>query len=193
MLEFFFGIQGTSPPVSTVSGELLLPVMGITVIVALIINIKRKTGDARTLFWIVLIIYIFALIELFFFPIPCYPSEFAAAREVSHPRLNYIPFVNILGAPAFLIVRNLLGNILVFVPLGFFVPYMVKGKEKIGKSVLVVFLSAIFVELLQFIGSFLIFQMAWKIVDIDDIIMNTIGGLMGIVCYLLFRKVRAKR
>ncbi len=186
MLEVFFGITGAQPPISVITGEMMLPVTAIALVIAIIVNIKRKTGVIRTLFWVAVILYMSALIELFFFPIPCYPSEWAVGREYSNPSVNFVPFVNILSAQHFVIVRNLLGNILVFVPLGFLVPYMIKGEKKIKKTAFVVVSSSVGVELIQFIGSFLIFRMGWKVVDIDDVIMNTIGGLIGILCYSIF-------
>jgi len=189
MLEIFFGITGAQPPISVITGEMMLPVTAIAFLIAMIVNIKRKTGVVRTLFWVAIILYISVLIELFFFPIPCYPSEWAVGREYTKPSMNFVPFVNILSTQPFVIVRNLFGNILVFVPLGFLVPYMMKSEKKIKKTLIIVVLSSIGVELIQFIGSFMIFRMDWKVVDIDDLIMNTIGGLIGIGCYLMFNKL----
>ena len=72
---------------------------------------------------------------------------------------------------------NLLGNIVAFMPFGFFVPMF--GKQRCGffKTVLISALFSLFVETIQLafkVGAF----------DVDDLILNTVGGMAG---YLLFR------
>ena len=64
MLQFFFGIQGASAPVSLVTGELMLPFMAIGLLIVLIVNIKKKTSAVQTLFWIAFVLYITLVIEL---------------------------------------------------------------------------------------------------------------------------------
>jgi glycopeptide antibiotics resistance protein len=74
-------------------------------------------------------------------------------------------------------VTNLAGNILAFMPLGFFLPLLFTRCIKFRYTILFVFLTTLGVECLQFIsrvGSF----------DIDDIILNTIGGALG---YSIFK------
>ena len=79
-----------------------------------------------------------------------------------------------LGAGA--VVLNLAGNVLAFVPFGLFLPLLVKRVRSFGKTVLLGFEFSLFVEILQLyskVGSF----------DVDDILLNTTGVLIG---YLLF-------
>lgn len=193
MLQFFFGIQGASAPVSLLTGELMVPFIAIALLTVLIVNIKKKTGAIQTLFWIAFLLYISMVIELVFFPIPFDPNEFAEGRKFSHPIMSLIPFVNILHAPLSIVVRNLIGNLLLFVPLGFSLPIILKGQKVKQKSALILIISAIAVELIQFIGSFLIFKMNWKIVDIDDVIMNILGGLVGLASYSILCTISAER
>ena len=100
-------------------------------------------------------------------------------------RYNLIPFREIerfwtyrheLGIRSFF---NLAGNILGFVPAGFFIPILWKKKPKFWYTMFITLNMSFQVEILQLIckvGSF----------DIDDMILNTIGGMLG---YLLLRAV----
>ena len=74
---------------------------------------------------------------------------------------------------------NLLANILIFVPCGVYITLFRKGKG-IWKNVLWVFVISTVVEIVQFIFKF-------GIGDIDDVILNSIGGLIGVlICRFLY-------
>ncbi len=80
---------------------------------------------------------------------------------------------------------NLLGNIVCFMPFGFLAPTI--SKKKIFKNVISVTLMAmlfsIFIETAQLItkvGAF----------DVDDIFLNTVGGLLG---YILMKISRIRK
>ena len=73
---------------------------------------------------------------------------------------------------------NLLGNIAIFVPIGFFLPLLWK-KLNFPLTVLSGFLFSLFIELFQlFLPRF---------TDIDDIILNTTGTVIGAGLYYLLR------
>lgn len=74
---------------------------------------------------------------------------------------------------------NLLANLFIFVPCGVYITLFRKGKG-IWKNVLWVFVISMLVEVVQFITKF-------GIGDIDDVILNSIGGLIGVlICRLLY-------
>ena len=82
-----------------------------------------------------------------------------------------------VGTHAFLI--NIFGNVLAFMPFGFFLP-IVRGKKCGVLTILVqglLFSLAIeTVQLVTRLGSF----------DVDDILLNTAGTLAGYICFRLF-------
>ena len=100
-------------------------------------------------------------------------------------RYNLVPFREIerfwtyrheLGIHSF---YNLAGNILGFVPAGFFIPVLWKNKRGFLFTACVTLQMSLLVEILQLVfrvGSF----------DVDDLILNTLGGMLG---YLLLRLV----
>lgn len=74
---------------------------------------------------------------------------------------------------------NFLGNILIFLPIGFFPPLIwnLSGKKTVG----ICFLISLFIELAQLFLP--------RTSDIDDLILNTLGGAIGVMGYQLFSKI----
>jgi len=84
------------------------------------------------------------------------------------------------------VITNLAGNIVAFAPFGFFLPLLCRaGKNVFG----CVMLSALFslavetVQLLSKVGAF----------DVDDILLNAVGGLTGFLAYYLVWRPLTKR
>lgn len=71
---------------------------------------------------------------------------------------------------------NILGNILAFGPLGFLIPIIFKKCRKFVKTISICFISIIGIESFQFIAMLGYF-------DIDDILLNTLGCLIGYCVY----------
>ena len=82
-------------------------------------------------------------------------------------------------------LRNIIGNILVFMPLGFFIPLLFDKFNNLKKVLKVGCLSSLAIELSQlFVGS--------NVCDIDDVIYNTLGALAGFICYKTFETIIKK-
>lgn len=79
-----------------------------------------------------------------------------------------------------LFYRNIIGNILMFVPFGFFTSYYLKlDKKRIIFYITLVI--SIIIELIQLkIG---------RAFDVDDIILNLVGSLLGYFLYRLMDKI----
>ncbi len=74
------------------------------------------------------------------------------------------------------VILNFAGNVIAFIPFGYLLPKMVKKKPRLFHTVLFSFEFSLLVELTQLIsrtGSF----------DVDDLILNTFGGLIGYILY----------
>lgn len=77
------------------------------------------------------------------------------------------------------LITNIFGNIIGFLPFGFFPPLLWK-RMTFGKTVLTAFLFSLFVELNQLpIG---------RGTDIDDLWINTLSAVLGYLLYLLLQK-----
>ena len=69
-------------------------------------------------------------------------------------------------------VANLLGNVVLFIPLGFFLPWIWKKWRKFWRQLLLMTALILFVEITQ-----LCFGLGWC--DVDDLLLNLIGTTMG--------------
>lgn len=69
-------------------------------------------------------------------------------------------------------IMNILANIFLFIPLGFYAEVLLRKRMKKTK-IMIIILIPIIVELIQFVSSI-------GICDVDDVILNAIGGLLGI-------------
>lgn len=97
--------------------------------------------------------------------------------------LNLIPFkLQEIGIEQFLIEK--IPNIILFIPLGFFLPVVFKSNRKAYKTILITFAMTFSIELFQyFIG---------RSSDIDDIITNLLGGIIGFIVFKLLDRFLKK-
>ena len=91
------------------------------------------------------------------------------------PRIVYIPFVDMIRGPVDTVL-----NILLFVPLGIFLPLLYDKFDRIGKIAFIGFLISLSVEIAQMFG--------YGATDINDLIANTIGACIGYGIYKLLYK-----
>ena len=70
---------------------------------------------------------------------------------------------------------NIIGNIAIFLPLGAFLPLFKKDK-RVLMNFLIISGTSLLIELIQGL-------LAIGIFDIDDLILNSLGGLVGILAY----------
>lgn len=87
-------------------------------------------------------------------------------RASFSPRIAFIPFLDMISGP----VDTAL-NILLFIPMGFFLPVLYEKYDRIGKIALIGLLVSLSVELLQLFG--------FGTTDINDLITNTTGACVG--------------
>lgn len=108
--------------------------------------------------------------------------------------LNLIPlktvkmYLNMLSgtASAYLLRHafiNLLGNVVMFIPLGFFLPYIWKRQRSFVKLFLSVTVLILLVETVQYFT-------ALGSCDVDDLILNLLGAVIGYGVWKLTAKLR---
>ncbi|WP_377891579.1 VanZ family protein [Alkalihalobacillus sp. R86527] len=88
-----------------------------------------------------------------------------------------------------LIIKNIIGNILLFMPLGFLVPLVHRKCRSFFVIALIGFTISTMIELLQYLA-------AHRIFDIDDILLNGLGAVVGYGVYRvslwIYKKVKRK-
>ena len=110
--------------------------------------------------------------------------------EYIEEHLKLIPFETIIFYTSRLIwgltspsvaLSNLLGNIILFIPIGVILPYYIPAVRKWYKTAALTALIIFIVETTQFLtmlGTF----------DVDDILLNTLGSLIGYAVFTVWNR-----
>ena len=77
--------------------------------------------------------------------------------------------------------ENLVGNVVVFVPFGFLLPYIQEKSRKLPVLVLNAFLFVLGIEVFQLFSAFGAF-------DVDDILLNCFGAVLGWILYRFWER-----
>ncbi len=119
------------------------------------------------------------LIYLFYLVFFSNPAGREAVFEYGFDSMNLMPFNTIAH---YLRVReyvsfgvlfsNIVGNIIIFMPFGMLLPLVHPKTAKWWRVLLVSVGLSLFIETVQFVASIGIF-------DVDDVILNSLGGLFG--------------
>lgn len=125
--------------------------------------------------------YMLLLIGVIIFKLPFYSPKLADGIQV----INLIPFQGSYDESGALLLREIIYNIIIYMPLGIYI-CMLKGEWPfIKKALPIIGLSLVF-EAIQFI-----FAMGRS--DITDVLGNTLGGIIGIAAYMLLYKILGGR
>ena len=148
------------------------PMLVIFLVALIAIRISYiKINHERFLFYkeflnLIFIVYILLLFELL-----------TSTEMNTGGGLNIVPFTEMfryeIGSKLF--IFNVVGNILVFVPFGYFVSGYVKA-SKVSHILFISLITSLTVELVQLqIG---------RSFDVDDIILNVVGSIIGFLLFI---------
>lgn len=167
-------------------GGLLL--FGALLVPAIVVQFRRygRISTRRMLGAVALSVYGVALVAYTLLPLPS-PAE---ACGVDRSRMvNLIPFhfvADILrenpgASPLGLVVSRaslqVVLNIALFVPLGLFVRrYWHRG---VLTTTIAGFAGSVLIELVQFTGLFGVYGCPYRVADVDDVLANTLGAVLG--------------
>lgn len=82
------------------------------------------------------------------------------------------------------IVYTTLFNIALTMPFGFYLRYYFQ--KKLPYTICLTFILSLFFELTQLTGLYGFYDKAYRLFDVDDLIINTLGGLIGYIITPLF-------
>ena len=106
------------------------------------------------------------------------------ASKIFPPRVNLVPLVHLFDYPVFReALINLIGNTAMFIPLGIVWPSVFKRLDTHGKVIAAGVGYSLLIEILQL-------AFFDRVTDIDDLILNSLGFLMGYGIYLLVKAIK---
>lgn len=152
---------------------IIITVIACSLRIAYLVKNKHRFCFYKELFMLIFILYVMCLFEV------------VTLQDNNYGLSNFIPFKEMLryelGSRLF--IKNIVGNILLFLPYGYFASDYLKSK-KVMLPCFLTFLVSMTIELVQLnIG---------RTFDIDDVILNTIGGILGYLLYRLIENFKNK-
>lgn len=142
---------------------------------------KRKYGKRPLIRHLAIYVFIGVILSVLYATIFIYGFDISLNPEYHF--LNLVPFIWVKETYAMGVnkmIDQLLMNIVMIVPLGFIFPVIFKSLRKWWKTGISVMAFITCIEIFQyFIG---------RSADIDDLIMNTFGGLLGYVLVSVINK-----
>lgn len=131
--------------------------------------------------------YLVVLIRIVLFKQVTLYNLFAAIGSMERT-ISIIPFKSLLdminnNISVTRILENILGNIAIFIPFGLLLPIVQKDKSK--KIILYGLITSALIEIIQYV-------FALGSSDIDDLMLNTLGTVIGYLLYkIIHKKARA--
>lgn len=161
---------------------LILPVI-IVIRIFQIIKSKRKTRISRELGIILFFMFLTGLLSQTILPTVSVEGEGIQLINGDHQAINLEPFrvlTETYNAIKYLdlwqpFLINFVGNIVMFIPIGFLLPLLWKKFDRAWRTVGIGFLLSLIIEILQ------LPQMRSS--DVDDLWLNTLGACFGYVLY----------
>ena len=141
--------------------------------IAYIIKNKVKVVFYREILSLGFIIYIMCLFHVVTF------------QDVSWSTSNFIPFKEMFRYELFskMFFKNVIGNMIMFMPYGFFISYILKVEKK-NLTFWLCLLTSCTIEVIQLLIG--------RVFDVDDIMLNIVGGMVGYYIYRLVYIIREK-
>ena len=152
----------------------------------------KKLNFVRIVLNYCFLLYMLCLFALVFFPLP----DFAQSTGLHTYNMQIIPFhfiADIVKETPFVwnqpetylpalsnrAVLQVIFNIGMTVPFGIFLRYYFGTSTR--KIVLLTLGISLFIEVAQLTGLFFLYQGSYRLCDVDDLMANTLGGLLGAV------------
>ncbi len=179
---------------------ILFPFLSVFLTIPFAIYSYRKFGSITFMRIFVLFTFIFYLMAAFFMTILPLP-DMAEVANSKAPTPQLIPFhfivdfinqtvLSITNPSTYLpaltqdVFLQPLFNVFLLLPLGVYLRYYFRFS--IGKTTLIAFLLSFFFEITQLTGLFFLYPHAYRLFDVDDLLLNTLGGLIGYALAPLF-------
>jgi len=175
-------------------------VTAVALIISTLVLTKRKANYVESLAILVLVVYVGVVVAITEFPFPISIQS----NEVFGAGYNLVPFKSIVacwqqaidfGMPG-VFVRQVIGNVLLFVPLGVLLPRVLPMCQRLRGVLLLAACGSVAIELIQLLNGLRLGTL-YRAPDVDDVFLNVLGAMLGYGAYrlacLFYRRWRAAR
>lgn len=152
---------------------IIITVISCSLRIAYLIKNHKKFCFYKEVFMLLFVLYVMCLFEV------------VTIQDHNYGLSNLVPFREIfryeIGSRLF--IKNIIGNILLFLPYGYFAADYLKSK-RLWPICFLTMLVSLTIEIVQLnIG---------RTFDIDDVILNTCGGMFGYFLYRFMESIKTK-
>ncbi|MET1008012.1 MAG: VanZ family protein [Propionibacteriaceae bacterium] len=183
------------PAVIAISGGLLLAFVLFVPFVAVQYRRRGVLGFGPVVLGVGLLIYALALVSYTLLPLPHITDNFCSVHRAT-PQLHLLQFVRdikrddsggLAGLPSDPAVLQFVFNIVLFVPFGMFARHLFR--RGVAVSTLLGLAASLVIELTQLTGDWFLFPCAYRLFDVDDLLANSTGALIGALIAPVLRLV----
>ena len=161
------------------------------------IYFSRKKRNEQAPIKTEFILTTFFVYLIFVAAITVIPTQMSRFIKPNFDDLNFIPILNSIkcflpdetGKPRMSVLchHNIIGNILLFIPLGILLSFAITKFHSLKRILVFAFCLSLSIESIQFFSRFL---GNFRVVDIDDILLNTLGACIGFLVLCLCQQRR---
>lgn len=143
---------------------------------------KNKSNNRKYIRFVSVVVFLVYMVILIYFVF--LSDGFSRDTGYTEYRYNLVPFLEIKrfmtssSLSLSVIATNMAGNVVAFVPFGTLFRWV--RNKKIGwlKTTCITFLFSLLIETVQLVTRVGVF-------DVDDLMLNTLGGLIGYIVYII--------
>ena len=167
------------PLTNTIQGvvNFTWPMLIISIVIMVSVRITYLVKNkAKFVLYKELLMLVFAIYILCLFQVVTFQDNISLSGN------NFIPFKEIFryNITSRLFLKNVIGNMIMFLPFGFFISYYIEP-DTIKPILVLTLIASLAIEVVQLLIG--------RVFDIDDILLNLIGGAIGYSIYHVMRKI----
>lgn len=169
---------------------LVAVISALWLVIRAVVCLKNKRFDIKRELQLLLVyICIVVVVRFTFFPFGTDNGRIQPlildTQRILPFRMNLIPLVNLFDYPSGgAAVLNVIGNIAMFIPLGIVWPKAFKDLDSHTRVILAGVGASLCIEILQL-------PFFDRVSDLDDILLNSLGYIIGYLIYLAVKKLTA--
>ena len=123
------------------------------------------------------VLYLLGLLCFTLYPMPADAAAYCAAHHLT-PQINPLQFIGDIRTDGLTAVLQIAFNIVFFLPLGFIMGRI--WRWPLPVTAVLSFATSLFLETMQLTGLMGVFPCAYRLFDVDDLLWNTTGALIGL-------------
>jgi glycopeptide antibiotics resistance protein len=152
------------------------------------LRLKKRIGLAYLIFFTIFYVYMVKVLDYTLFQfqslllLKYFMPNLILNGQTVEKSINLIPLITLTPQD----LETSLLNILLLIPFGFGLPFITNFRMK--KIVIIGALFSVVIEFLQLITGF-IAKITFRIADINDVIFNTVGVIIGYILFIGFVRI----